>query len=119
MAEHVCENLLCHGVDNAMVALKSTEILTRGVRGWQHACLGAAHIVLDETIADSLCRLSCRTLTSRTSLERDLLKHRVSCNFELVCILWTMAMQTIEDASFPLHHRLITALVRPSATISA
>lgn len=119
MAEHLSENLIRLGVDNALVALKSTEILTRGVRGWQHACLGAARIVLDETIADALCRLSCRTLSSRVSLERDLLKHRISCNFELGRVLLAMAIQSIEDAAFPLHHRLITALARPSAAISA
>lgn len=119
MAEGCCNNLVRYGVDTVLAALKSAEILARGVRCWQRACLGTACMVWDDTIADARCRLSCRSLPSLLSLERDLLNHRIGCSVDRGCMLWTMAVQTAEDVSFPLHYRLNTALSHPYAAISA
>jgi hypothetical protein len=92
---------------NADAVLKSGEIAWRGLSGWQSAWCGTMRMTMQEFFANGRTRMTCRTWSSRLSLERDLME--VDCRrlADRACILGTMIVQVAEDASVPLWRRCL------------
>jgi len=90
---------------NVDALLKSQEIAWRGLCILQNACRGTMQMAMHEQFADVRTRMSCQSLTSMLSLERDLAGIGFSRISDRALILGRMIMQTAEDVSVPLWRR--------------
>lgn len=92
-------------LENVQAALKSTDILFRGLRVLNFSVGGAASMTLDDGMSAARALMGCRTVLEWMDLQAELVKLNGGRLTIRALFLSVMALQMTEEAIFPLIRR--------------
>lgn len=90
---------------NVQAALKSADILSRGLRVLGFNVCGATNMTVDDGVAATRALMDCRTLPDWIKLQSELVKLNIGRATIRALVLSVMTVQVTEEAWFPLLSR--------------